>query len=88
MCIRDRSVNELLAHLETHGYLTRTVDPSDHRARIVRLTRRGRALERTATTSARGSERQLSKLLGAARFRRLRADLDDLVRLTGSDPAD
>ena len=80
--ITKQSVNELLAHLEHHGYLTRDVDPDDNRARIVRFTRRGHAAQRAATDAARDAERELAKLLGNQRFRRLRADLDELVRLT------
>jgi DNA-binding MarR family transcriptional regulator len=85
MQVTKQSVNELLGHLEDRGYLTRGVDPADHRARIVRLTRRGRALERAVIDAARHADAELSKMLGAARFRRLRADLDELVRLTGSE---
>lgn len=82
MRITKQSVNELLAHLELHGYLTREVDPDDHRARIIRFTQRGHAAQRSAVDAARDAERALSKMLGAQRFRRLRADLDELVRLT------
>ena len=87
MQITKQSVNELLGHLEDRGYLTRAVDPSDRRARIVRLTRRGRALERTVIDASGQADRDLAKMLGAVRFRRLRADLDEIVRLTGMEPA-
>jgi hypothetical protein len=36
---------ELITHLERHGYLTREPDPRDVRARVIRLTDRGRELE-------------------------------------------
>jgi len=36
--ITKQSVNDLLRHLEQHGYITRQHDPTDGRARIVRLT--------------------------------------------------
>src|SRR6476620_2968160 len=36
--ISKQSVHELLTHLEGQGYLTREPDPTDGRARIVRLT--------------------------------------------------
>jgi DNA-binding MarR family transcriptional regulator len=41
-----QSMHELITHLEQHGYLTREPDPRDTRARLVRLTPSGRALER------------------------------------------
>src|SRR5215218_10479263 len=36
-----QSINDLLSDLEKRGYLERTPDPTDGRARIVRLTERG-----------------------------------------------
>lgn len=41
-----QSMHELVTHLERHGYLTREPDPHDNRARLVRLTPSGQALER------------------------------------------
>ena len=35
--ITKQSVNELLAHLEQHGYLSRVPDSADGRARVIRL---------------------------------------------------
>jgi DNA-binding MarR family transcriptional regulator len=37
-----QAMTELVTYLETHGYLTRTPDPADRRAKPVRPTRRGR----------------------------------------------
>ncbi len=86
MQITKQSVNELLGHLERQGYLTREVDPADNRARIVRYTRKGHTFERIVIDAARRADRELSKMLGATRFRRLRTDLDELVRLTEMAP--
>jgi DNA-binding MarR family transcriptional regulator len=36
-----QSINDLLSDLEKRGYLERTPDPMDGRARIVRFTKRG-----------------------------------------------
>lgn len=44
--ITKQSMHELVTHLERHGYLTRTPDPADSRARRVRLTAKGRRLEK------------------------------------------
>jgi DNA-binding MarR family transcriptional regulator len=38
-----QSMAELVLHLEAHGYVERVSDPTDRRAKLVRLTRRGRA---------------------------------------------
>ncbi|MQA13146.1 MAG: winged helix DNA-binding protein [Pseudonocardiaceae bacterium] len=42
------SMSELVSSLERLGYLERVVDPADGRARLVRLTTTGRALQRRA----------------------------------------
>ena len=36
-----QAMAELVAHLETHGYVTREPDPADRRAKLVRPTARG-----------------------------------------------
>src|SRR5690242_20675745 len=45
--ISKQSVNDRLGELERLGYLTRERDPADSRARIVRLTARGRRLHKS-----------------------------------------
>lgn len=87
MQITKQSVNDLLAHMEDRGYMTREVDPVDNRARIVRLTRKGKKLERTVFGAARDAEIEVANMLGDARFKQFRSSLDDLVRLTSEDRA-
>jgi DNA-binding MarR family transcriptional regulator len=43
--ITKQSVNDLLGHLEQHGYLIREPDPADRRARVLRLTAKGQHFE-------------------------------------------
>ncbi|MEP6658726.1 MAG: MarR family transcriptional regulator [Acidimicrobiales bacterium] len=76
--ISKQSVHELLTHLEQHGYLTREPDPSDGRARIVRLTTRGHELEQTINQLAHASELHIADLLGDRRFAQLRLSLEEL----------
>src|SRR6476659_5966361 len=45
MQITKQSVHELVGHLEARGYLVREPDPANRRARVVRLTAKGRELE-------------------------------------------
>ena len=42
------SMSELVTSLQRLGYVERVADPSDGRSRLVRLTRKGRAAQRTA----------------------------------------
>jgi DNA-binding MarR family transcriptional regulator len=77
--ITRQSVNDLLGHLERQGYITREVDPANRSARLVRLTAKGRRLQRTITDHARDAELKIAELLGPRTFSQLRAAI---VRLT------
>jgi len=77
--ITRQSVNDLLGHLEQHGYLTREPDPADGRARVVRLTARGRQLQETIHGQARVAEQRIAGTLGASRFAQLQRALEDLT---------
>jgi DNA-binding MarR family transcriptional regulator len=77
--ITKQSVNDLLGHLETHGYLTRQPDPNDGRARVVRLTAKGRQLQKTIHGQAQAAEQRIADTLGARRYTQLRHALEDLT---------
>jgi len=76
--ITKQSVNDLLAHLERAGYITRKPEPADGRARVVRLTARGRRLEQTIRNHAQAADQHVAELLGSARYTELRAALQEL----------
>src|SRR3974390_2796303 len=84
--ITKQSVNDLLGHLEGHGYLTREPDPGDGRARVVRLTPEGRKLERAINDEAHEAELGIAARLGPARFAQLREGLSLLVEDLTSTP--
>jgi DNA-binding MarR family transcriptional regulator len=77
--ITKQSVNDLLGQLEHHGYLTREPDPKDGRARVVRLTAKGRRLQRTIHGQAQASEQRIADTLGPRRFTQLQRALEDLT---------
>jgi DNA-binding MarR family transcriptional regulator len=77
--ITRQSVNDLLGHLESCGYITRQAHPGDGRARVVRLTTRGRRLETTINHQAQAAERHIAELLGPRRFAQLHDALDELA---------
>jgi DNA-binding MarR family transcriptional regulator len=52
-----QSMGEVVAELEQRGFLERTADPADKRARLVSLTDAGRELVRTAVEVIEGIER-------------------------------
>jgi DNA-binding MarR family transcriptional regulator len=77
-----QAMNQLLKSLEALGYLTRSDAPDEGRARLVRLTRRGRAVYATMIDILQGIERAWSTELGAKRF----AELKELLFLVWESP--
>ena len=70
--LSKQSVNDLLRDLEDMGYIRREVDPTDRRARIIRLTPEGRELEDRVYEAASDVERKLEQAFGKRRVRELR----------------
>jgi DNA-binding MarR family transcriptional regulator len=86
MQITKQSVHELIGHLERLGYLVREPDPSNRRARLVRLTPRGQGLQEVIRIQARDCEHQIAKILGDRRFFQLKQALAMLVdEIDGDD---
>jgi DNA-binding MarR family transcriptional regulator len=77
--ITKQSVNDLLGHLEGHGYLVRVPDSGDGRARVIRLTSKGRRLERTIYAEAGAAQRQIAEILGPRRFAQMHRSLELLT---------
>ena len=75
------SMGELVDHLARHDYVERVADAADGRARIVRRTERGWAVERTARESIRRLEEEWGARLGEERLGQFRAFLEDLAAL-------
>ena len=67
-----QAMNQLLRSLEAFGYISRSDAPDEGRARIVRLTRRGRAAYAKIHEILRDIEREWSDALGLKRFTQLK----------------
>src|SRR3954465_1786488 len=67
-----QAMNQLLKSLESLGYLVRSDAPDEGRARIVRVTRRGRAAYAKIHDILRDIERDWSAELGPTRFAELK----------------
>lgn len=72
-------VGRLVAELETLGYLERVPDPTDGRAKLVRLSARGQAITRVAEAVIADIEADWARRLGEARYAQLRHRLIDLI---------
>ena len=62
------ATSELVNDLADMGYLTRRPDPADGRAKLIDLTKRGRALMADAGTRVADIERRWSGMVGARNF--------------------
>ncbi len=72
--------------LEQRGYVRRVPDPDDGRAKIVRLTARGRRFVAEARRASAAVEAAVRRDLGERRYETLRDALDALLAWRGSDP--
>jgi DNA-binding MarR family transcriptional regulator len=70
--ISKQAMNQLLRSLEGLGYVVRSDAPGEGRARIVRLTRRGRAVNAKMIGILRDIEREWRAELGAKPFAQLK----------------
>ena len=77
--ITKQSVNDLLGHLEGHGYLLRVPDSADGRARVIRLTSKGRRIEQTIYAEAGAAQLRIAEILGPRRFAQLHSSLELLT---------
>jgi DNA-binding MarR family transcriptional regulator len=78
-----QSMAYLVGYLEEQGYVTVKPDPEDGRARVVRLTARGRRLMDTMLALSADIETRVAQKLGKARleeFRRTLTDIDQAMR--------
>jgi DNA-binding MarR family transcriptional regulator len=85
--ITKQSVNDLLGHLEQHGYLGRVPDSSDGRARVIRLTSKGRRLEQTIYAEAGAAQLRIAEILGPRRFAQLYSSLEVLTEQLATSSA-
>jgi DNA-binding MarR family transcriptional regulator len=72
----------LVDRLERAGYVERTPDPTDARARLVRIAERGRAAQAVAAVAERKVEAQWEAHLGTRDMARLRALMGRLREAT------
>lgn len=71
--------------LEQRGYVRRVPDPDDARAKVVRLTARGRRFVGEARRAAAAIETRTRRELGGRRYETFRDALEQLAGLGGED---
>jgi DNA-binding MarR family transcriptional regulator len=77
--LSKQATNDMLRELERLGYVKRYPDPRDGRARIVRLTKRGQALDTAIWTAGREVEKSWRACFSAKEWTTFKDVLDRLV---------
>ncbi len=80
--VTKQTAGFLVDQMERHGYVRRVPDPTDGRARLVRLADRGLAAAEVAAATVAQVEAEWTAHLGTARMRALRAALEQLREIT------
>ena len=78
-----QAMGYLIAYLEERNYMERISDPTDGRARLVRLTERGWGVAEIAYTTVEQLEVKWENELGAERLQQLRSILRELIAILG-----
>jgi DNA-binding MarR family transcriptional regulator len=84
--VTPQAMAEIVRYLEGHGYAERIPDPADGRARIVRLTPRGRQASAVAARVFTDLEGRWEQHLGSRPMAQLRHMLAELARLQAAWP--
>lgn len=77
----QQSMTELVDYLEKLGYVERLPDPSDRRAKLVRLTETGTRLSAAGRDAMRRIDASWEARLGKERLREMRLALAEVVEL-------
>lgn len=80
--VTKQTATFIVDQLENSGYVERTPDPTDARARLVRLAPRGRALVKVAQAAEQSMESEWAEHLGQDRAAQLRCLLGQLREVT------
>ena len=76
--VTPQAMAEFVRYLESRGYVERTADPTDGRARLVHLTPRGREAAAAAHVVFARIEDRWKRTLGAERYKQLKEMLAEL----------
>lgn len=77
--ITPQSMGQIVDELEQLGYLVRTPDPADRRAKIIKLTRDGEKVVHQGAVTIQGIEERLVDRLGRRDYLKLRSILATIL---------
>lgn len=79
--LTKQALGEVVTELERYGYVERTADPNDRRAKIIRLTDEGRKGQLAAARILKDIEQEWARHLGRDRITALRRTLEEVIGL-------
>ena len=79
LAMTKQAVTLMVDRLEAGGYLERVPDPTDGRAKVVRMTDRGRAAATVSARTAAALDRRWEAVIGADRLAQVKAALGELI---------
>jgi DNA-binding MarR family transcriptional regulator len=82
--VTKQAVAQTVDFLEQRGYVERTADPNDARAKIVKLSRKGRRAAAVAKLLLIDMEEELARRLGEDKLECLRGALEEIASLPAS----
>lgn len=80
-----QAMGDLVANLESLGYVQRAIDPRDRRAKVVRLTKRGAQAVEAAQEALGLLYKQIGERTSDARLKEARVVLEAVLELVVSD---
>lgn len=83
--VTKQSMGEMIEQLEAMGFVTRTADDIDKRAKIVTFTARGRKLLNVIRNAVAACERELATRIGEGAVTELRRALTSYCRVNHDD---
>jgi len=85
--VTKQAMSQLVRLMERQGYLEQVRDPSDTRAKVVRMTVRGEAVKTACVEVREELNQQLAQAIGVNHAREMESYLDAMTRLS-ADVAD
>lgn len=86
--VTSQAMIQVVDYLERNGYVERTPDPRDRRAKLVKVTARGRNMTNAANRILHEMEAEFQAALGDERLQDLRSMLHELLVIVARDAAE
>jgi DNA-binding MarR family transcriptional regulator len=79
--VTKQAMSQLIRLMERQGYLEQVTDPSDTRAKVVRMTLRGEAVKNACVEVRDELNQKVAQLVGAEEARQMEAYLDAMTAM-------